>query len=719
MRFGLFFGLALVCMAQTRVVEFAVQENAGIERKGVLAEQGIPVPPRGGSFVVLDASGRMVPASVELDRRCARVSLPLDLQPWERKTFVLAQGSTALGRQLKVTNAAERITVEGEGFTATFEDKDRFRLEKRGAPLFDGPVTFQIYSDARSIINAGGKTTVLAGFVPSGFKVEQPSPARAIVTLTGRYPKQVSYSFAPGQTDPKLGFDVDVRFHFSAYSHTVGYDWRLINRCGYKSFLERYALVLPLAKDPHVTKSERSISRRLGRWADFSGAFGVTALFVDDLGEGAGMRVEPAGLLIGGLDMPPDGSLGHEVPEIHRLFYHGMSRTFRGSIVLDSPAQAEASRLRLTLPAQYYSDLGVLPERGDKVNAAEFADAVKRSARWLLDHQWRGTLWWGEWWREWDVARRQGAEEASNGNSLLAPFYHYLRTGDERFLDCAERSASYVFDVQHDKKRSGFGPMLHTRRHLLDELDWIHPRYQRAFGPLLASRVLLLDRERNELIETVRNFSDRIQDGDGTPHDWDERADRHGGETGVDTANFIEALTAAWQESGDPFFLDRARGYARWTVRKWNSRTDPKQWNWNLTRYVLTGMLAICRVAQENPDLVPERAQFLKTTIEISRHTLAHPEYGFVPGTIGDGGLHYFFYHAWLDTEVSRMANDASLLKPLADAVRRQLVRQDASGAFPMDVGALWSQYPTQVISYYDAKAVVAYLPVLGARLAR
>ena len=31
----------------------------------------------------------------------------------------------------------------------------------------------------------------------------------------------------------------------------------------------------------------------------------------------------------------------------------------------------------------------------------------------------------------------------------------------------------------------------------------------------------------------------------------------------MDTANFIEALVAAWQESGDPVFLERARGYAR------------------------------------------------------------------------------------------------------------------------------------------------------------
>jgi hypothetical protein len=36
----------------------------------------------------------------------------------------------------------------------------------------------------------------------------------------------------------------------------------------------------------------------------------------------------------------------------------------------------------------------------------------------------------------------------------------------------------------------------------------------------------------------------------------------------------------------------------------------------------------------------------------------------------------------------------------------------------PMNVGSLWSQYPTQIISSYDAKSVVQDLPVLSARLA-
>jgi hypothetical protein len=275
-----------------------------------------------------------------------------------------------------------------------------------------------------------------------------------------------------------------------------------------------------------------------------------------------------------------------------------------------------------------------------------------------------------------------------------------------------------VYDIQHDKKLTGFGPMLHTRRHLLDELNWIHPRYQRAFGAILASHVLLADRERKELIATLRHFSERIQDADGVPHDWDETKNQRGGETGVDTTNYVEAMITAWQETGDDFFLKSARGYTRWALGKWNTAKDRTQWNWNLTRYVLTGLLSICRSAQEYPGSVPEQKEFLASTIAISRHTFGHPELGFVPGTIGEGGLHYFFYHAWLDAELTRLSGDTSGLKPLRDIIVKELARQNADGAFPMNVGSLWSQYPTQVISYYDPKSIVAYLPVLSARMA-
>src|SRR5438445_250126 len=48
--------------------------------------------------------------------------------------------------------------------------------------------------------------------------------------------------------------------------------------------------------------------------------------------------------------------------------------------------------LDIVLPAQYYSDVKALPEQGDPVTFGEFEAAIKRSAEWLLSHQWRGTV---------------------------------------------------------------------------------------------------------------------------------------------------------------------------------------------------------------------------------------------------------------------------------------------------------------------------------------
>lgn len=718
--------------AARQVAPFSIQEDAGRKRKGALVEQGVPVPPMSTAefehLAVVDDSGKPISANLEIDGkdpegrvRWIRVGLAVDLNQWQRRNFaLLADVKPPASAKLEVSREGGVITVNGPGYAATFRGLGQMGIRIGGKDVFGGAVQCQIYPDARSVINAGGKTTVLSGFVPQGWSVERTGVARAVVTLRGRYPKQISYSSAPGQIDPRLGYDIELRFHFSALTSVIRYDWRLINQAGYKSWLERYALILPLANSAKIISSEHRPAGILGTWFNLEIAgrnIGVTAPFTDDFGPGTGARIEPGGLAIGGVEAPPDGSLGGVIPEVHRLFYYGMSRTFRGLIVPGEDARS-ASQLDLKLPAQYYSDLNILPERGDKLTSGEFAAAVERSGRWLLEHQWRGTLWAGEWWREWDIARRQGTEETSNANQELGLLYCYFRTGDRRFLDSAALSTWYVFDVQQDKKQSGFGPMLHTRRHLLDELNWIHPRYQRAAGAILAAHVLLADRERGELIATVRHFSTQIQDADGTPHDWDEAKNARGGETGVDTTNFVEALIAGWTETGDRFFLDGARGYTRWALKKWKTRTDDANWNWNLTRYVETGLLAICHAAKEYPGSVPEEKEFLAGMIEISRHTLSHPAYAFVPGTLGEGGLHYIFYHACLDAQVSRLANDPSMLKSLVVMIRSQVVRQNAEGAFPIEAGSLWSQYPTQILSSYDAESVVACLPVLSARLA-
>src|SRR5207237_2547950 len=79
-----------------------------------------------------------------------------------------------------------------------------------------------------------------------------------------------------------------------------------------------------------------------------------------------------------------------------------------------------------------------------------------------------------------------------------------------------------VWDVQMTKSSDYVGWMFHTRRHLFDELDWIHPRYQRATGGLISSHVFLNPPARKEIIQTIRNFHDRYFDEKGIPHDWDK-----------------------------------------------------------------------------------------------------------------------------------------------------------------------------------------------------
>ncbi len=724
-------GAAALAAAQVSI-DLVAEETAGVRRRGVVVSQGVPAEPMPadavGNLRLRTAAGAEVPALIEADGqapagkvRWLRVAARLDLAPNQRLPLRLETGPRAPAAPLSVRREGETIEVTGPRLRLRIAPPARVSLWFDDQPVLDGPLRVELFPDARSIINAGGRTTVLSPFEPGAYDLDQPTPHRATVRLRGRCPKQKPYNYQPGNNDPTLGFDVEVRFHLSALTGAVDFDWRAVNQTGYKSWLERYALVLPLATGLRQTGSERTAGGP-SRWLQLQrGEFrvGVTAPFAQDLGEGGGVALEGGVLAHGGLRMPPDGGFGGLVPEIRRVFYEGTTRTFAGTLCPGECAPAEVDRPHFVLSPEWYSRLGLLPEAGDRPLAREFARPVARSAQWLLDRQWRGTLWWGEWWREWDATRAQGAEEASNGQSLLAPLYHYFRTGDRRFLDAASRAAWFVYDVQQTRRRSGFGPMLHTRRHLLDELDWIHPRYQRMAGPLLASRVLLAGREREELAATLRHFVTQIQAEDGTPYNWDERANRRAAsETGVDTANIIESLVAAWRETGDPFFLDRARGYARWTVQKWRTRQDDTFWNWNLTRYVLTGLLAICREAERDPSRIPERESFRQAAIEIGRHTLTHPELAAVAGTIAGGELHYVFYHAWLGAEVSRLAGDPTLLKPLLGKVREQMARQALDGSFPMEMGSLWSQYPHTVVSYYDPKSVVAYIPVLEARLA-
>jgi hypothetical protein len=405
------------------------------------------------------------------------------------------------------------------------------------------------------------------------------------------------------------------------------------------------------------------------------------------------------------------------VPDIHRLFHKGMSRTFRGTLIPGGTAADAAEALApldLVLPAQFYSDVKALPEDGDPVTFGEFEKPIRRAAEWLLKAQWRGTLFWGEWYREWDETRNEGVQEASNGHSPLAPLYHYWRTGDARFLRCAERSAQYVWDVQLKKSLDGPGLMFHTRRHLFDELDWVHPRYHRATGALVASHVFLNRAAREEIIRTIRAFHDTVF-RNGIPYDWDLKLNvLTAEEDGPDVSNFMEALTWCWRETGDRYFLDAALRMSRWSIGLWRQQRDTGQpWNWNGAQYVLRGLVTLYEASGD-----PQARQ---AALEITRMTLAAAT---GPGqevehrtTVGDE-LHFVFYHSWISTRVAKFAPDGDkMTATLLRVARREIAHQRPDGQFNVEHG-MESGLPTVWTSYYEAKSLVAFVPVLTAHLA-
>jgi hypothetical protein len=700
------------------VVSGTVSELAGVARRAYLLRQGVPIQPSADAdirkFCLANAGGECVPAVIEPEARdengkvrWLRVEVPLSIPAWRSVKLTLRRNV----EPVPVPPVRKEPLNNGWRFTTSrysleFRNPDLIKLTADGRTLLDGRLDFQVFSDVHSIIGGGGATTILTPFRAAGFEIREETPGRAVVVFRGRVPKQKAYSYVKGEVDPARGFDCEARFFLNSLSGTLRFEWRLTNQSGWKSWIERYALVLPVPPSFRVTANEAGIRQNLGSWAvleDGAARMAAIAPFVPDLGPGAGMRMENGSLLQGGIDMPIDGAITGKIPQVHRWFHYGMSRTFSGALLIGGTAddaRAEVLPLHLQLPAQYYSDTGVLPERGDKLSNGAFDEQIARAANWLFENQWRGTLWWGEWWREYDLTRHQGAEEASNGNSAVAPLFHYYRTGDGRFLECARRAASYTYDVQFNRARTGPGPFLHARRHLLDEQDWVHPRYQRLTGALIASHSLLATIEREELIAALRGYTDKLMDEQGRMHDWDKRGQKPGGPAGVDTSNIMEALVQCWRESGDPSFLEKARRMSRWTMGQWRDH-KPGTWNWNLSQYVLRGLVAVARATRDQ--------QVVSTSIEIAHDVLAGQS---------EADLHFAFYNAWMAAELNRAFGANLPLDKFLDVTRRSLDRMGPDGNFPVALPEAWAPYPSVRSSYYDSKAFVAYIPSLTARLA-
>jgi hypothetical protein len=695
-----------------------VSERAGVMRRGYLLRQGVPIQPSSEADVralcLENAEGKCVPAIIEpeaLDEngkvRWLRVEVPLSMPAWRSVKLTLCRDAKPAPIPLlrkEPLSGGWRFTTSR--YSLEFRNPDLIKLTAGGHTLLDGRLDFHVFSDVHSIIGGGGATTILTPFRAAGFEIREETPGRAVVVFRGRVPKQKVYSYVKGDIDPLRGFDCEARFFLNALSGTLRFEWRLTNQSGWKSWIERYALLLPVPPSLRVTANEAGIQQNLGSWAvveDGAARMVAIAPFVPDLGPGAGMRLENGSLLHGGIDMPIDGAVTGRIPQVHRWFHYGMSRTFSGALLIGGTAddaRAELLPLHFQLPAQYYSDTGVLPERGDKLTNGEFDEPVARAANWLLENQWRGTLWWGEWWREFDLTRQQGAEEASNGNSAVAPLYHYYRTGDGRHLECARRAAFYTYDVQFNRARTGPGPFLHARRHLLDEQDWVHPRYQRLTGALIASHSLLAAIEREELMASLRSYTDKLMDEQGRMHDWDKRANQPGGPAGVDTSNIMEALVECWHESGDASFLEKARRMSRWTMSEWRAR-KPGTWNWNLSQYVLRGLVAVGRATRDQ--------QVIRTSIDIARDVLTGQS---------EAELHFVFYNAWMASELNRAFGANLPLEKFLDLTRRNLDHMGPDGNFPVALPEAWAPYPSIRSSYYDSKAFVAYIPSLTARLA-
>ena len=697
-----------------------IVERHGLKRQATLLDQGIPVKPlteaEARELRLERVDGKPMPAFIEPESRdengrvvwvraSASVSMPANGHIQVR--LVSARPRIQETPSLKIEEAPNGVRIVTPSYELQAQKDGTIDVRVGGTTLVGGPWSVDLIGDARSVLWG----SFFRAFQSTGYKLESQSSHAATLVLHGYLGK--NQRKAPASPEAGSRVECELVLHLNALSPEVRFEWRLTNLTGGKIWLQQYALRLPLKQQ---VKGQQLAPDKL-----LLGKIAVTADFIDDLGRGAGVALTPDGssVLVGGLDMPPDGGFYvGKVPDIHRLFYPGMSRTFTGALVPNGTA-VEAAEARasvdLVLPPQYYSDTHALPEKGDPVTFGEFGREVAKAAEWLLQSQWRGTLFWGEWYREWDDTRNMGVQEASNGNSPLAPLYHYWRTGDARFLECARRSAAYVWDVQLSKNEQNQGRMFHTRRHLFDELDWIHPRYQRATGGLVASHVFLNPRARSEIVETIRSFHDHMFDDKGAPHDWDKVANKQSPiEGGVDTSNFMEALTRCYRETGDRRFLDWALQMSRWTGERWKlaGNRQGDDWNWNLTNYALRGLVTLYETSKD--------ARVRDLALDICRATLDNPSTDGMnlKNGVGGGELHFVFYHAWISTEASKFAPDGKeLFAKLYPVVKREVARQRPDGLFSLDHG-VEGGIKTRWTSYYDAKSLVAFVPVASARLA-
>lgn len=721
-------------------------------------EQGIPVAPMDpeqvGSLRLMDSRGRPVPASIEPDGRdengrvvWVRLAAAPAVDADGRAGFVLGlrPDLPEAGPALGVTQRGGTVEVTSPGhYVVRAGSRGTLRIERDGAALVDGPVDFQLWPDARSIIGGGGGTCRLASFQSAGWSVEERSARRCLLLLTGRVPRFRPYTSDPCDFDPEEGFDCELELILYAFSPVIRLRWRIVNQTGWQAFLERYALSLRLAESPlSVQSGDPAVEGGLAPWiacACPAGALTLACGFARELGAGAGASLEReegfegatadriaalpgrpfmphrylqqmtgpgrgVRLVCGGIAPPHDGRMTTANPAVHRLFYRGMGRTFEGWLAVGAQATDAGtcpSPRYFTVPAQHYSDTGTLPEGGDPVTSGEFRDAVQRCADWLLERQWTGTLWWGEWWREWDTLREQGVEATANANNALAPLFHYWRTGDERFAVCARRAMEFAFDIQLNHYRGNIAPFFHSRRFLMDQMEWVHMRYQRIDGVIRAAHFFGDRRVRARTIEAMRRYAQAMVCPDGAPG-FAEGGPIRGRRVraGADCTNFGEVLGICYRETGDPFFLRTARKMAGWIIRhmrSWDWEKDAgNSYGWH---FLMRGMLQTVKLTGSK--------RYRDWYLDMARRNVSYPL----------EQIDFRCWMCWLLAEAHRLGGERWILDEALERTRRVLQRLSPTGALRDEVGPPWSKWPTIWERLYDQKTVVAYVPVLAARLA-
>ncbi|MEI6915089.1 MAG: hypothetical protein WCL39_08155 [Armatimonadota bacterium] len=698
-------------------IKILINESRGINRENYIISQGIPIkgfePADVDRLSIVDDNGKSVAARVEIESidpvgnvDWVSVALPVTLAAGQRKEFTLAISDVSPSRLsgLVVSRDDDGIHVANDRFDALFGPSGWLEIKTSKGIVVKGNMDFSLRSDVRSKYGR----LIMVNYEPGEFEIISASSGRVHIVNRGQYtalePKAVHIS-------KSQRYDVDLEFILQADSPVIRYRWRITNHMKFNCkhmWLSQYAIRFPVGVTSIVTSGEGSPEGdKSGGWAQLrttGGALGVAFPHWDWFGKGAGIAVENGTLMQGGINPPVDGGFGGRSPDIWRQFFYGMSRTFEGALVIDGTedqVKSEAYPIPLVLSPEYYSECGTLPEKGGPVTFGIWKDVVDRAAENLLRTQWKGTLWCGEWWREWDTITNQGTQETHSGNAALGVLYHFYRTGDWRFWESAKMSYYYAFDIQFCKQEDGDGPYMHTRRFMLDSQGWFHPRYQRV-GTLLKVGHLLADKvSRDKVLWYLRYWGDNYVAEDGAPMAPDD----HGGKGKCDESamsNFAESLCFAYKETGDEFFLEKAKLLGDWVIRGFDTDTTGEFiHNNNDTRYVQRGLMALCEVTKDS--------KYIDAFCRIARWTVTRSNSGdYVPN------------HLWFLSQAYEWSGDKEIANGLMRFVEYFLDHEskDEPGVFLQpQIGSI-PPYPDCVWDdFYTKKAIVSYLPLVASVL--